>query len=255
MLQSLVSIMFGSCKSKSTASGVIQNKTREAIPSYQTLLHCGICSISVCTQTYHQCKNGHLSCSSCCTRLGRICTLCILGNLKKTKVECKNKSLTLIHSKKLADDKTRCCCPLCAFANSSNKLYEHVRWHRLLITSFTYGAPFSVPAPLELGNKRMILQEEHEGVIFTLCHRMLQDQTARVFSVDCIGQPTRNKAFIYKLSVRCKEGRFSMESKPNVHTNQTKHTSNKGLLIIPSSINGQILVEVCIRKVGRLETS
>ncbi|KAJ0803531.1 putative E3 ubiquitin-protein ligase SINA-like, plant [Helianthus annuus] len=231
MLQSLVSIMLG-CKSKSTA--------RETIPA---LLHCGICLIPLCRRTYHLCKNGHLVCSSCCSRLGRICTLCTMGSLlKKTK-----------HSKKLADhETTRCSFPVCAFSDYPNKLYDHVRGaHRLLITSFTYGSPFSVPAPFELGPRRMIFQEEHQGVIFTLNHLVLQDQSARLFSVDCIGPPmTLNKAFIYKLTLRCKEGhRFSIESIPKVHTKQTKHTSNKGLLIIPSSINGRLLVEVCIHRV------
>ncbi|KAK9058635.1 hypothetical protein SSX86_023477 [Deinandra increscens subsp. villosa] len=237
-------------------------------PSKRPLLtdHCEICNVSLSTPVYHQCENGHVTCSACCTRLGGKCRLCTWGDhnynkqakakamgtlVKKTKVECKNKSFgcrkTLVHSKK-ADHEARCpqtpCfCPACPFANSSDKLYDHVRGHRNVITPFTYGNPFSVPV-----DKRVILQEEKEGVVFILNHELLQDQTARAFNVDCIGPPTLNEAFSYKLTIRCKQGRFSYKSTTEVYTKlQEEEPADKGFLIIPSAVR-HFLVEVRIDK-------
>ncbi|PWA96666.1 Aminotransferase-like mobile domain-containing protein [Artemisia annua] len=239
----------------------------------------------------YECKRGHAICSFCYKMLKGKCAICQfpgrnfdgvilrpienevivrpiannlikMKNVKKIRVECKNKKFgcyeTMRPTKKATHEETcpqtECFCPFpsCDFSNSFMELHDHVRHHHALsVTSFTFNRNFA----LELGTnqKHVILQEENVGVIFILNHCV--QNLRRVFNVDCIGPPPFNNRFVYKLYVdETEAGTFSMrtimKSRPEVLSKWEEHAPKKNYLTIAASDTEEVLIHVCIRNVG-----
>ncbi|KAL5809984.1 hypothetical protein ACOSQ3_026680 [Xanthoceras sorbifolium] len=127
------------------AVGPSQNGSIFVILTDPEVLDCFIC-FDPLTIPVFQCENGHVACSSCCSKLGNKCPSCCspIGHnrcraiekvLESVKVICANSKYgckeTMSYSQSHDHEKTcrhaPCSCPLsdCCFVGSSSQLYQH----------------------------------------------------------------------------------------------------------------------------------
>ncbi|KAL5745107.1 hypothetical protein ACOSP7_026253 [Xanthoceras sorbifolium] len=127
------------------AVGPSQNGSIFAILTDLEVLDCFIC-FDPLTIPVFQCENGHVACSSCCSKLGNKCpsSCSPIGHnrcraiekvLESVKVICANSKYgckeTMSYSQRDDHEKTcrhaPCLCPLsdCCFVGSSSQLYQH----------------------------------------------------------------------------------------------------------------------------------
>ena len=135
-----------------------------------------------------QCENGHIACSSCCTKISNKCPSCswpigynrcraIEKVLESIKMACQNVQYgckeTVTFSKKKDHEKSctysPCSCPLrtCDFVSSSKQLYQHFsRQHMDSSVRFDYNSNFTVT--LKDSDDFLVLQERNDNVLFIL---------------------------------------------------------------------------------------
>nr|GEU91470.1 aminotransferase-like mobile domain-containing protein [Tanacetum cinerariifolium] len=232
------------------------------------VLDCPICLDPLCAPVF-QCENGHIACNSCCSKVKRICPSCCMPIgynrcraiekvTESVQVSCKNVQYgckeTMAYYKKHEHEQmcphVTCFCPhpSCPFAGSSRNLYHHfgIR-HTASTTRFTYNTTFTLP--VELNQKRILLQEQHESVIFILNHEVKQH--GRSFNVDCVGPDTLKTSFEYQLIAKNMETSLSVQSVPEIYSKWSEHTLKKSYLTVPSDFlgySGILSLHVCIKK-------
>lgn len=254
----------------STVSPVFNNATGtlQVVLTDPDVLDCPICLDPLITPVF-QCENGHIACSTCCTKVKRKCPSCCLPIgynrcraiekvIESIRVSCKNSRYgckeTMPYSKKNEHEQTcphaTCYCPhpSCPFAASSKSLYLHFGiQHAPSTTRFTYNTAFTLF--VETCQKHVFLQEQHESVIFILNHEVLD--RARSFNVDCVGTSSLKTAFVYRLSAKSVETTVSLESVPVIYTKWWEHKPRKNYLTVPSEFCGYcgiVSLDVCIKK-------
>ena len=143
-----------------------------------------------------------------------------------------------------------CFCPhpSCPFVGSSKNLYLHFGiQHAASTTRFTYNTTFTLP--VELNKKHILLQEQHESVIFILNHEVKEH--GRAFNVDCVGPSTLKTSFEYQLIAKNTETSLSIQSVPEIYSKWSEHTLKKSYLTVPSDFlgySGNLSLHVCIKK-------
>ncbi|KAK9941926.1 hypothetical protein M0R45_007617 [Rubus argutus] len=189
------------------------------------LLDCPICFEPLTVPVFQCDQNGHLACSSCCTKIENKCPSCScpIGSSRCWAIEkvvdssttsCQNNkygcNTPLTYNKKNEHEKTcaysPCCsCPYsgCKFVSSAKKLYHHynndhvdsaiefVSDHKFLITLNKY-------------DKFVVLREMDVGTLFILHNSVVRDDLGNVVSLSCI-QPSFKEGFNYNLVVGHKE--------------------------------------------------
>ncbi|XP_022143263.1 E3 ubiquitin-protein ligase SINA-like 10 [Momordica charantia] len=142
-----------------------KSETMNLILTDPQLLECYICREPLSTPLF-QCKNGHISCSSCCTRAHNKCSSCgsEIGHmrcrsmetlLESIKIECQNSTYgckKTIYWNKRNDHESSCVykpcsCPLtdCSFVGSSGQLSSHfTKKHKNSAKSFSYDSKFTM---------------------------------------------------------------------------------------------------------------
>ncbi|GKE16399.1 aminotransferase-like mobile domain-containing protein [Tanacetum coccineum] len=230
-----------------------------------------------------QCENGHIACSSCCTKMKRKsqsgrdiypCPFCDMKigsrrnhcrGLEKfiksiSSISCKNAKYgckkIMPYSKKSEHEQmcphASCNCPFpsCYFAGSSKNLYHHFRiQHAAFTIPFTYSTPFSID--VDIDQKHIFLQELHKNVIFILNHEVREH--GRDFTIDCVGVGTLKTSFVYKLTAKSMDTRHKMKSVPEVYTEWSKLTPEKDYLTVPFEFAGYgalLSLDVCIKKIS-----
>ncbi|KAD4888366.1 hypothetical protein E3N88_20439 [Mikania micrantha] len=150
-----------------TASTVVNkgNGELQVVLTDPDVFDCPICFEPLCTPVF-QCENGHIACSSCCSKVERKCPSCCMPIgynrcraiekvIESVKVSCKNArygcTKTMAYCKKGEHEQTcphaTCFCPhpSCPYCGSSKNLYLHFGiQHAASTTRFTYNSPFFV---------------------------------------------------------------------------------------------------------------
>lgn len=233
-------------------------------------LDCFICFESLRPPLY-QCKNGHVACSTCCTKLPQEkCPTCsypinytrcralekIIESIKSSciysKHGCKE---TLPYSKILPHQETckyaPCFCPMldCKFYGFPQQVATHfVNYHGDSSIEFKYGNQFK----LTLGEEKpcTILHEKH-GLLFLLLNEKFAD-AGNALSLVCINQSFISECeFAYEIIVNREERSIQLKaSVENVRKWAGVYTRENFLLVPESFYNsyGVIDANVCIQR-------
>ncbi|KAL6531852.1 E3 ubiquitin-protein ligase siah2 [Orobanche minor] len=235
------------------------------------MFYCSTCFKLLCSPVI-QCEKGHLSCSSCCSKMKKICPLCytstgcyssynhckglenIIGTAiipcKNAKRGCKMRMRLPYHSyhEQLCPHAT-CFCPYpsCPFTGSHENLYLHFGIkHEADITRFTYGTTFSLC--VDINQEHLFLQEKHSSVIFILNHQVREHE--RVIYIDCVGTRILRYKFEYQLTAKSMETYRALECVPQIYAKWPKHNMPlKHYLTVPSKFaghSGLLSLSICI---------
>ncbi|KAM2062017.1 hypothetical protein ACFX1T_047012 [Malus domestica] len=216
------------------------------------VLDCFICCEPLTVPVY-QCENGHIACSSCCTKSKNKCPTCswpigynrcraIENVLEAIRVSCQNikhgckESMT--YNKKNEHEKacifSPCSCPQsgCNFVSPSKQLYQHFSSNHVNSAyRFRYNCVFSIT--LFHREKSHTLQEQNDGTLFILDN--VEESLGNIVSISCI-QPSFMGGFYYDLLARTKNGKGSslrLQSFAKSIPGQVSNPSSTDHLIIP----------------------
>ncbi|GMP27443.1 hypothetical protein CsSME_00003438 [Camellia sinensis var. sinensis] len=253
------------------SNGVARNDDRErnsvsVILTDPDVLDCPICFDHLSIPVY-QCENGHLVCSSCCSKLGSKCPSCawpiyyhrcrgIEKVIESVKISCQNMEYgckeTVSYSKKRDHEGmciyAPCLCPLpdCQYVGSSKPLSMHVsNSHPNSVSQFWYNCLFHIY--LEKHQKYLILQEQSEGIIFILNNWI--EPFGNVVNVSCIVPSSSNTGFSYDLIATNEDSSVRLQSLTECIHERAKHPPLKKFLVVPSdfvSAAGQLKLRLCI---------
>nr|XP_043620095.1 E3 ubiquitin-protein ligase SINA-like 2 [Erigeron canadensis] len=227
-----------------------------------------------CSEPAIPCVNGHITCSSCCSKVKSKCPFCcmpigmsrcrglekLIGSIfiscKYAKNGCE---LRTPYSNKNGHEQlcsyVTCFCPQpsCSITCSPKSLYLHfVSAHAQSTTLFTYNTTF--PVSIEMNQKQMFLQEQDKGVVFVLINHEVQH--GRAFYLVCIGLSILKTKFVYQLTAEATDTTLSLNSVPAVYTSLSKDTPIKNYLTIPSEFagsDGLLSLSLSINKVSELD--
>ncbi|KAF5961039.1 hypothetical protein HYC85_002248 [Camellia sinensis] len=213
------------------------------------------------------CENGHLVCSSCCSKLGSKCPSCawpiyyhrcrgIEKVIESVKISCQNMEYgckeTVSYSKKRDHEGmciyAPCLCPLpdCQYVGSSKHLSMHVsNSHPNSVRQFWYNCLFHIY--LEKHQKYLILQEQSEGIIFILNNWI--EPFGNVVNVSCIVPSSSNTGFSYDLIATNEDSSVRLQSLTECIHERAKDPPLKKFLVVPSdfvSAAGQLKLRLCI---------
>ncbi|KAK9054194.1 hypothetical protein SSX86_025272 [Deinandra increscens subsp. villosa] len=233
------------------------------------VLDCPICLEPLCTPVF-QCENGHIACSSCCSKVKKKCPSCCMPIgynrcraiekvIESVKISCKNAingcQKTMIYSKKSEHEQmcpnAPCFCPhpSCPFSGYYKNMYIHFGiQHAASTTRFTYNTHFFVHVATH--QKHIFLQEQHESVIFIVNHQVKEH--GRVLNVDCVGPNTLKSSFEYQIIARNTESTLMLKCIPEIYTKWSEHPLKKNYLTVPSDFfdfSGTLPLHICIKKV------
>ncbi|KAL5570865.1 hypothetical protein UlMin_020462 [Ulmus minor] len=244
-----------------------------SVPVFLTdpdVFDCCIC-FETLTIPVFQCENGHIACSSCCTKLRNKCPSCswpigynrcraIEKVLESVKVECQNKKHgckeTVTYSKKNDHEKTcmysSCSCPLsgCDFISSHKQLYLHFSCkHMDSAVCFLYNSNFDIT--LRIGEKFLVLQERDANVLFILSNNV--ECLGNIVTVRCIW-PCSFRGFFYELLVKAPGNTLRLQSFTKSIQGRVDNSSpSTGFLLIPPDLfgsRGEIKLNLCIWRDG-----
>ncbi|KAL2499477.1 E3 ubiquitin-protein ligase SINA-like 10 [Abeliophyllum distichum] len=153
------------------------------------VLDCPICFEPLRPPVF-QCKNGHIACASCCTKMANKCSNCSLqiGFVRCRAIEKVVESVTIscpkayygcketiLYSKKLDHENAciyvPCSCPhpTCDYVGSPTVLYTHfVGNHSDYSMLFDFDSP--IPISLDKSHNQIFLLERNECIVFVLYH-------------------------------------------------------------------------------------
>ncbi|XP_021832074.1 E3 ubiquitin-protein ligase SINA-like 7 isoform X2 [Prunus avium] len=237
------------------------------------VLDCLICYEPLTIPVF-QCENGHIACSSCCTKSKNKCPSCsmpigynrcraIEKILESIRISCQNikhgcKEM-VTYNKKNEHEKacmySPCSCPLsgCNFISSSKQLYLHFTVsHVDYATRFQYGINFSIT--LNIKDKFLVLQEKRGGVLFILDNHA--EKLGNLVSLRCI-QPTFKGGFYYDLLAKTNGSSLRFQSFTKNSAGQVISPSSTGYFIIPTDFfsSGKLNMDLCIWHNGRCPAS
>ncbi|XP_031253269.1 E3 ubiquitin-protein ligase SINA-like 10 [Pistacia vera] len=251
---------------------VVEPGTNESISVTLTdpeVFDCPICYESLSSPVF-QCENGHIACSSCCTKIMNKCPSCCLPIgynrcraiekvLESIKVKCRNTKYgckeTTSFSKKLDHAKTchhaPCSCPMsdCNFVGSCTQLYKHFRdEHENSSVQFQHNKVFQIT--LNVDDTSLFLQEEKDGVVFILNNRI--DCLANSISVCCIAPSTKER-FCYDIVAKYGRSIITYQSYTKNIQSRIDNQPSSNILLLPAYSFGhsrQLKLKICIRHHG-----
>lgn len=233
------------------------------------VLDCSICMEPLSPPVF-QCENGHIACSTCCTKLGNKCPSCTrpIGHnrclaiekvIESIKVACGNKSHgctdTFSYSQKRAHEDmctyAPCLCPIsdCDFRGSSKQLSLHFSdRHRSSAKHVVYNCPVTV----SFGklDSYIVLQVEEDDTLFLLNNQI--ELVGSALNVTCLGAGSSSGGFSYDLIARkgCSSLRLQSQTKFVKERNEISSCS-ADFLLIPYNFYGscgKLKLEICIWK-------
>ncbi|CAK9317993.1 unnamed protein product [Citrullus colocynthis] len=256
----------GSERQRSLISGRGKNEAMNVIFTDPQILDCYICCERLSIPVF-QCENGHISCSSCCTKIQNKCPSCSLAIgyircraiekvLESIKVPCRNTvygckmtmSLNEINDHEPSCTYEPCSCPFddCTFVSSAEKLSLHFsKKHKNSAKSFSYNARFTIC--LNNGDSHRILQADNDGVLFFLSYTF--EIFGNAVTVNRIGPLSSEKKFCYEIKAKTQGSVLSLQSIAKEIQGWSKVPPSKGSLLIPNEYFGssaQTILEIRI---------
>ncbi|XP_022850771.1 uncharacterized protein LOC111372621 [Olea europaea var. sylvestris] len=214
-----------------------------------------------------QCKNGHIACKSCCTKMRNKCGSCSLQIglircraietvIESIKIKCRNGCYgcpeTMLYNEKLgheeACDYVPCSCPQldCDYVGPHIGLLKHIEAeHSDSCEEFTFGC--SIGLSLNTNQKQIILRETSEGVVFVLNHFI--EDLGSLINVVCTGLTSEKRRYSYLLTSEDGESSIKLESVADNVPKWTLSTPLKNFLLVPKNFiasNEQIKLNVTI---------
>ncbi|XP_010415205.1 PREDICTED: E3 ubiquitin-protein ligase SINA-like 2 [Camelina sativa] len=241
------------------------------------LLDCPICCHAL-TIPIFQCDNGHIACSSCCTKVRNKCPSCTLpiGNFRSRIMErvveavivpCPNAKLgcteKFSYGKELAHEKkcrfALCYCPEpgCDFSGVYKDLYSHYyanhddedSWNK-----FVCGR--SSGAWLHISDKILVLQESADGPLVVV--QCFKEPQGFYVTVNCIAPSAPGVGeFSYHLSYKSggKTMTFELEEMERIQK-VSYRTPEKDFMLVPYYFQEQgirLKMNICIRRLENNE--
>ncbi|CAH9141923.1 unnamed protein product [Cuscuta epithymum] len=231
------------------------------------VLDCPIC-FDALTVPVFQCENGHIACSSCCTKIVNKCPSCawpigynrcraiekliecIKLSCRNTKYGCKE---SVFFSKKSGHESscifTPCSCPLrnCSFIGSSEQLYTHFsNRHRQSVKYIVFNCMKLIS--LEKNQNCLILIENTDGVIFVVNHHT--EHLGRAVNIVCISPGSSKRRFPYGIIARDGDGHVELQSFAENIPSWSEELALRVFLMVPTDLTdsfGRLKLEVCIR--------
>ncbi|CAB4321020.1 unnamed protein product [Prunus armeniaca] len=237
---------------------------------------CPICFESLTIPVYQCDQNGHIACSSCCTKINNKCPSCsgsvgfnrcraIEKALESITISCQNihygcKASVAFHKKgehQKACVYSPCSCPhlSCNFVSSAEQLYQHFSSsHVNSATQFRYYD--SIAVSLNASDKFLVLQEKNNGTLFILKNHRVED-LGSAMTITCV-QPGFMEGFFFELYAKTEKNYLILQSftmnAPSLHLIDDS-PPRTGFLLIPCgfiSPGGQLKMELCIWPKGVL---
>ncbi|KAF8399028.1 hypothetical protein HHK36_014894 [Tetracentron sinense] len=211
---------YGEFNNLSPLKGRLWDVLGEGPEVEQSMLSSGLLANFVVECCDPKCENGHIACSSCCSKLTNKCPSCswpigynrclaIEKVMESIKVSCRNAKYgckeTVSYNQKHNHEETciyaPCKCPLsdCSFHGSSEQLSRHFSSkHWASARRFRYNCPF----PISFDNSKsfLVLQAEEDGLLF-----LLNNQTeiiGNAITVTCMMPSSSKGGFSYDLISR-----------------------------------------------------
>lgn len=231
---------------------------------------CSICFEPLTIPVYQCDQNGHIVCSSCCTKINNKCPSCsgsigynrcraIEKALESITISCQNSHYgckeSLAFHKKGEHQKacvySPCSCPIlyCRFVSSAKKLYQHFS-SRHVNSAIQFRYHDRVLVSLNASDKFLVLQEKNTGTLFILKNHCVED-LGNAMSITCV-QPNFMAGFSFELYATAKQNSLILESStmntPSLHPIDDKPPRN-GFLLIPCGLfspGDQLEMEFCI---------
>lgn len=213
-----------------------------------------------------QCENGHVACSSCCTKLKNKCPSCswpigynrcraLEKVLEAVKISCQNtkygcKELVRYGEKKVHDriciySPCKCPHPLCDHVSSSRNLYRHFSFrHSSGTVRFQYNRNFTIT--LNADDKFVVLQEQKENVLFILNNSV--ERLGNVLAVSCIWHSSF-KGFFYDLQAKTQGNSLRLQSLTKCTKGRVTNPPSSGFLVVPSNFQDssrKLTLDLCI---------
>ncbi|XP_042500472.1 E3 ubiquitin-protein ligase SINA-like 10 [Macadamia integrifolia] len=229
------------------------------------VLDCIICMEPLIPPVF-QCDNGHIACSTCCTKIGNKCPSCswpigysrclaIEKVVESIKISCQNAQYgckeRFGYAQKVNHEETciyaPCLCPLsdCTFVGSCEQLSRHFTCkHWASARRFHYNCPN--PVFLDKSEHFLVFQGEEDGLLFLLNNRI--ESIGNAISVTCIGTSSSKGGFFYDLISRRGSTSLKLQSYTKFTKGQTEG-SPMDFLLIPNNFNGsysQLKLDICI---------
>lgn len=217
-----------------------------------------------------QCENGHVACTSCCSKIHNRCPTCswpigynrcraVEKIFESIKICCGNVKYGCKEMVKYSDKSNHenscifapCSCPMpeCNYVSSSWRLFAHLgAKHTTSSKCFAVNCLFSVC--LDRNQKFLILRDHAEGRIFVV-NNHLGESLASAVSIICIGPTSLKKKFFYEISVRDGEmTTIKLRSVVESFPAWIDGPPAKNFLLVPSHCKNalqQLKLEVCIQ--------
>ena len=210
-----------------------------------------------------QCDNGHVVCSTCCSKHGNRCQKCYTGiTLKRSraienllqsiKISCPNVKhgcKERINGKRKHDEEciyVPCYCPIlgCDFAASSKVLSNHFsHMHKDSRIQLSYDSPFFVTS--KLNDEAIILQENIVGKLFILNNRT--ESVGNAVNISCIGPPNSSEPrYYYDILARSQKSSAKFHSFSKNVQRVSLETLSSELLLIQFGFSEPLKLEICI---------
>ncbi|KAK9091711.1 hypothetical protein Sjap_024888 [Stephania japonica] len=246
--------------------GVENNNGISVILSDPEVLDCTIC-IEPLFPPVFQCENGHIACSSCCTKLSNKCPFCswpigynrclaIEKVIESIKVSCRHApygcDATFNYNQKTTHEETcscaPCTCPIadCAFHGSPKQLSLHFsEKHLISIRLFRYNCPFSVC--FDRSEPFLVFQGE-DGLLFLLNNK--KEHIGNSVTLSSIWTSSSNGEFMYDLVSTRGRSSLKFQSFTKCIKRQQEASSFTNFLLVPRHFDctAKLKLEVCIRQ-------
>ncbi|KAL1207003.1 E3 ubiquitin-protein ligase SINA-like 10 [Cardamine amara subsp. amara] len=228
------------------------------------VLDCPICCEALKIPIF-QCDNGHLACSSCCTKVRNRCPSCTLPIgyircrgmekvLETSRVSCANAKYgcreTTTYVTRFSHEETcvfsPCSCPIlkCNFTGYYKDLNNHVRAeHKDAVIPFVWNNRLKIT--LDLNEKPTILQEANDGEVIVV--QSFWASHAVTVIVSCIAPLARRVCNLSCSLVNINADNFLKQE--FVVKNRRKVMNEPpecGFLLIPSYLYQTLNVQICI---------
>ncbi|CAM8900658.1 unnamed protein product [Rhodiola kirilowii] len=228
-----------------------------------------------CIVCYHplkipvfQCENGHIACSSCCTKLKNKCPSCsfpigynrcraIEKVIESVKALCKNSRYGCVKRLSLSERKDHeytCVhkpytCPItrCGFEGSCQQLWQHCSdTHSDLVKRFQYNR--LLPFSLDKNCEEIILIEEKEDAVFVL--KNSREDYGNLIIVRFVCPIVPRRVLSYDLMARKDIDTVGLHSIMEENCYREYGTKNSNVLVVPrvySAVNRLLKMELCIQ--------
>ncbi|KAL2522382.1 E3 ubiquitin-protein ligase [Forsythia ovata] len=233
------------------------------------VLDCPICFEPLRLQVF-QCKNGHIACASCCTKMANKCSNCSLQIgfvrcraiekvVESVTISCPNAYYgckeTMLYSKKLDHENAciyvPCSCPhpACDYVGLPPVLYTHfVGNHSDYSMLFDFDSPIPISS-LDKSHNQIFLLERNECIIFVLNNTT--NSLGSLVNVVRMGRASEKRRSSYRLISRDGESTIKLDSVADNMPRWSPCGLVKKFLLVPNEFigsSGRFKLEVIIRR-------